>query len=50
MTGSSDHHGAGKHDHELGVHTTAPDQYDRLLALAEVTSQRSRRATPGVVG
>jgi hypothetical protein len=34
VTGSSDHHGLGKNDHELGCNTTAPDQYERLLELA----------------
>ena len=50
VTGSSDHHGTGKHDHELGCHTTAPEQYERLLALAEAASARSGRTTPDVVG
>ena len=31
-TGSSDWHGTGKVDHELGCHTTAPDAFERLLA------------------
>ena len=34
VTGSSDHHGAGKVDHELGCNTTAPEQYERLRELA----------------
>ena len=34
-TGSSDYHGTGKVDHDLGCNTTAPDQLDRLLAAAE---------------
>lgn len=34
VTGSSDHHGTGKIGHELGSHTTSPDQYERLLELA----------------
>ena len=34
VTGSSDHHGLGKIDHDLGVHTTAPEQYERLVSLA----------------
>ena len=34
VTGSSDHHGLGKVDHDLGVHTTAPEQYERLMSLA----------------
>ncbi len=33
-TGSSDHHGLGKVDHELGVNTTDPEQYERLVSLA----------------
>ena len=37
VTGSSDHHGLGKVDHDLGVNTTAPDHYERLLSLAGVT-------------
>jgi predicted metal-dependent phosphoesterase TrpH len=49
VTGSSDHHGLGKHDHELGCHTTAPEDYERLLALAEAAAQRSGRATPEVI-
>jgi 3',5'-nucleoside bisphosphate phosphatase len=48
VTGSSDHHGLGKHDHELGCNTTAPDEYERLLALAEAASARSARTTPEV--
>ena len=34
VTGSSDHHGLGKIDHELGVNTTAPEQYEWLISLA----------------
>ena len=34
VTGSSDHHGLGKVDHDLGVNTTAPEQYERLVSLA----------------
>jgi 3',5'-nucleoside bisphosphate phosphatase len=34
VTGSSDHHGTGKVDHDLGVETTAPDQFERILARA----------------
>jgi hypothetical protein len=33
VTGSSDHHGLGKVDHDLGVNTTDPEQYERLLSL-----------------
>jgi 3',5'-nucleoside bisphosphate phosphatase len=35
VTGSSDHHGLGKVDHDLGVNTTDPEQYERLLSLAD---------------
>lgn len=49
VTGSSDHHGSGKFDHELGCNTTAPEQYGRLLALADAASARSGRTTPEVV-
>ena len=34
VTGSSDHHGLGKVDHDLGVNTTAPEEYERLVGLA----------------
>jgi len=34
VTGSSDHHGLGKVDHDLGVNTTDPQQYERLVSLA----------------
>lgn len=34
VTGSSDFHGTGKVDHELGCNLTAPDQYERLLDAA----------------
>ena len=33
VTGSSDYHGDGKVDHELGCNTTAPEEYERLLEL-----------------
>jgi predicted metal-dependent phosphoesterase TrpH len=32
VTGSSDHHGAGKVDHDLGCNLTAPEEYARLEA------------------
>ena len=49
VTGSSDHHGLGKLDHELGCNTTAAEDYERLMALAEAASARSGRQTPEVV-
>lgn len=50
VTGASDHHGVGKADHELGCHTTAPDQLDALLDLARRTAALSGRMAPTVVG
>jgi predicted metal-dependent phosphoesterase TrpH len=50
VTGSSDYHGTGKVDHELGCNTTDPDEYERLLALADKASAASGRVTPEVVG
>lgn len=49
VTGSSDHHGTGKTDHELGCNTTAPDEYARLLDLAAAARASSGRAAPEVV-
>jgi len=49
VTGASDHHGDGKTDHELGCFTTAPEQYDELLARADRARLASGRMTPGVV-
>ena len=48
-TGSSDYHGDGKTDHDLGCNTTAPDQLERLLDLAARASAASGRETPAVV-
>jgi predicted metal-dependent phosphoesterase TrpH len=50
VTGSSDYHGTGKPDHELGCNTTDPDQLDRLLTLAAEAAAASGRSTPAVVG
>jgi hypothetical protein len=49
VTGSSDHHGAGKTGHELGCNTTAPAEYARLLERAAVVAAASGRTTPEVV-
>jgi predicted metal-dependent phosphoesterase TrpH len=49
VTGSSDYHGSGKADHDLGCNTTAPDQLERLLELADEASAASGRTTPKVV-
>ena len=48
-TGSSDYHGLGKNDHELGVNTTNPEEFTRLLALADAAAARSGRRTVEVV-
>jgi hypothetical protein len=50
VTGSSDHHGGGKVDHDLGCNTTTPDQLERLLDLAEASAASSGRRTPRVIG
>lgn len=49
VTGSSDYHGTGKVDHELGVNTTSEVQYDRLLARAADAAARSGRNVAEVV-
>ncbi len=49
VTGSSDHHGAGKSGHELGCNTTAPDQLDRLVAAAEKAAAAAGRPAPGLL-
>ena len=46
QTGSSDFHGEGKLDCPLGVNTTDPEQFERLLAAAADSSARSGRQTP----
>lgn len=49
VTGSSDHHGAGKVGHDLGCNTTHPDEFERLLELAAAAAAASGRPVPGVV-
>ncbi|NEA32257.1 PHP domain-containing protein [Streptomyces sp. SID13031] len=44
-TGSSDHHGVGKIDHELGVNTTDPEQFQRLLDVAKSNAAAATDAT-----
>lgn len=39
ITGSSDYHGTGKVDHDLGCNTTDPDQYARLAARLGAKAQ-----------
>jgi predicted metal-dependent phosphoesterase TrpH len=50
VTGSSDHHGTGKVDHDLGCNTTDPEQLDRLLSLAGRAATVAGRRTPEVLG
>ena len=45
-TGSSDHHGLGKIDHDLGVNTTEPEQLERLLEVAKTNAAASDAAVP----
>jgi predicted metal-dependent phosphoesterase TrpH len=45
-TGSSDYHGTGKIDHDLGCNTTDPAEYERLMELAAEAAARSGRETP----
>jgi predicted metal-dependent phosphoesterase TrpH len=46
VTGSSDHHGLGKTDHDLGCNTTAPDQFEALLAAAKANAARGTASPP----
>ncbi len=48
-TGSSDFHGSGKPQHHLGVCTTAPEEYERLLEAAARAAATSGRAAPAVI-
>ena len=45
-TGSSDHHGAGKIDHELGVNSTEPEQFEALLDVAKANAAASEATVP----
>ncbi|HXH80479.1 PHP domain-containing protein [Nocardioides sp.] len=46
VTGSSDHHGTGKVDHDLGCNTTDPDEYERILELATSAPSTGSAAAP----
>ncbi len=48
-TGSSDYHGTGKVDHDLGCNTTDPAQYARLVVAATRARQESGRPAPEVL-
>lgn len=49
ITGSSDFHGGGKTDHDLGCNTTDPEQFERLLELAKASAEASGRRVPEVL-
>jgi 3',5'-nucleoside bisphosphate phosphatase len=48
VTGSSDFHGAGKVDHELGCNLTSPEEYERLLDAAAANAVAAGRVVAGV--
>jgi predicted metal-dependent phosphoesterase TrpH len=48
VTGSSDYHGEGKVDHDLGCNTTDPEELARLLELARTSAKVAGRTTPEV--
>lgn len=50
VTGSSDFHGAGKIDHELGCNLTAPAELRRLLDVAAANASASGRPVARIVG
>ncbi|HET6294056.1 MAG TPA: PHP domain-containing protein [Kribbella sp.] len=45
-TGSSDHHGIGKVNHDLGVNSTEPEQFARLLDVAKANAAASSANSP----
>lgn len=49
VTGSSDHHGAGKVGHDLACNTTAPEELERLLDRAARAREASGRDAPGLL-
>jgi 3',5'-nucleoside bisphosphate phosphatase len=46
VTGSSDYHGTGKVGHALGVNTTDPAEFERLLGLAHAAATAAGRDVP----
>jgi len=48
-TGSSDYHGTGKLDHDLGCHTTPAAQLDRLLVAMAAAATAASRADQAVM-
>jgi len=49
VTGSSDYHGEGKVDHDLGCNTTDPEEFTRLVELSRASAAASGRITPKVL-
>jgi hypothetical protein len=47
-SGSSDYHGLGKVDHDLGRHTTPPKQLERLLTAMDSAATAATSANPDV--
>lgn len=47
-SGSSDYHGLGKIDHDLGRHTTPPKQLERLLTAMDSAATAATSANPDV--
>jgi 3',5'-nucleoside bisphosphate phosphatase len=50
VTGSSDFHGEGKVDHELGCNTTTQAEFERLVTAAASNAASAGRDVPAVVG
>jgi hypothetical protein len=50
VTGSSDFHGEGKFDHDLGCNLTAPAELERLLERAARAAKKADRSVPSVIG
>ena len=48
-TGSSDFHGEGKVDHELGCNTTGPEAFADLMDRARRAAAAAGRTTPGLL-
>ncbi|HEY1134046.1 MAG TPA: PHP domain-containing protein [Nocardioides sp.] len=48
-TGSSDYHGLGKVDHDLGCNLTAPDELERLLEAAASAAAAAGRSVPEMI-
>lgn len=49
VTGSSDYHGRGKVDHDLGCNLTAPEELERLLDAAAASARAAGRDVPSMI-